>query len=280
MQNQAMNVKDIQRAIRELGLSNLPLCVHSSLRSFGWVDGGPDAVIDALLAEGCTVLVPTMCWHFEVAPPPHLRPQRNGIDYAAPWVTEPQRGDSLIYSSASNEISANWMGSIPAAVLQRPDRERGNDPMGSFSALGTLARDLVRDQTALDPFAQFRVLADYGGFVVLMGVELTSMTLLHHAERLSGRNLFMRWANGPDGKPAPVFGGGCSSGFFHLEPGLAGLIREEQVGSSAWKVLPVKETVEAAAATIRDNPNVTHCPNPECRECNDAVLGGPILDGF
>lgn len=36
---------NVQQAIQELGLANQPLCVHASLRSFGWVDGGADAII-------------------------------------------------------------------------------------------------------------------------------------------------------------------------------------------------------------------------------------------
>ncbi len=41
----------IQDGLRGLGLGAGDLVVvHSSLSSFGWVDGGADAVIDALLA--------------------------------------------------------------------------------------------------------------------------------------------------------------------------------------------------------------------------------------
>jgi aminoglycoside 3-N-acetyltransferase len=271
---------DIAAAVRGLGLSGRALCVHSSLRSFGWVDGGADAVIDALLAEGCSVLVPTMSWSFEVRPPPHLRPLRNGIDYDAAWMQEPLPGEALVFSPASNALSRELMGAIPAAVLQRPERQRGNDPMGSFSAVGPLARELVEAQSATDPFAPFRALAALDGSVVLMGVGLDRLTLLHQAEEMAGRNLFMRWANGPDGAPAPVFGGGCSAGFPKLEPHLAHLIRETTVGASPWKVLPAKETVAAAAAIIHAAPEITQCDDPDCRECNDAVLGGPLLDGF
>ncbi|MPZ50066.1 MAG: aminoglycoside N(3)-acetyltransferase [Dehalococcoidia bacterium] len=283
MTNRNVTQQDIQAAIRELGLSGRPLCVHSSLRSFGWVDGGADTVIDALLAEGCTVLAPTMSWHFEVGPPAHLRPVRNGRDYEK-WDREHPDGAgrdaSLIYTPESNEISAKWMGAIPVVLLQRPDRQRGNDPMGSFSAVGPLARELVHEQTARDPFAQFRALAEHSGSVVLMGVGLDRLTLLHQAEELAGRNLFMRWANDANGVPAPVYRGGCSAGFTRLEPFLAHLIRETTVGVSLWKVLPVRETVGAASEVIRNRPEITHCDDPECRDCNDAVLGGPILDGF
>jgi aminoglycoside 3-N-acetyltransferase len=152
--------------------------------------------------------------------------------------------------------------------------------MGSFSAVGPLADDLIRDQTATDSFAPFRTLAARGGYAVLMGVGLDRLTLLHAAEQMAGRNLFMRWANGTDGHPAPVFGGGCSAGFPRLESALRHLMRETIVGSSLWKVLPAAEVLTVAAAVIRGEPEITHCADPACCECNDAVLGGPILDGL
>ena len=33
--------RDIALAIEKLGLSGKPVCIHSSLRSFGWVEGEP-----------------------------------------------------------------------------------------------------------------------------------------------------------------------------------------------------------------------------------------------
>src|SRR5689334_13410001 len=67
----------VRQAVRALGLGQQPLCVHASFRSFGGVSGGPAAVVDGLLDEGCTVLVPTFSWGYEVPPPPGLRPARN-----------------------------------------------------------------------------------------------------------------------------------------------------------------------------------------------------------
>ena len=283
MTDSSVTQEDIRSAIRELQLSGMPLCVHSSLRSFGWVDGGADAVIDAVLAEGCTLMVPTMSWTYEVAPPKHLRPQRNAFDYDA-WDRdhggESVPGESLIYTPASNEIDRDLMGAIPTRVLARPERRRGNDPKGSFTAIGPLARQLVRGQTATSPYDQFEELERLNGYVVLMGVGLNRMTLLHLAESRAGRNLFIRWANDSNGVPSPVLRGNCSEGFPRLVPALRHLIRESHVGSSLWKVLPARETLAVAAAAIRAQPDITHCPNPDCLGCNDAVLGGPILDGF
>lgn len=55
-----VTLDDICQVARDLQLSNHPLCIHASFRSFGGVvEGGPATVVDGLLAEGCTVMVPT-----------------------------------------------------------------------------------------------------------------------------------------------------------------------------------------------------------------------------
>ena len=46
----AVTSETIRDATRELGLAGLPLEVHSSLSSFGHVEGGAATVVDALLA--------------------------------------------------------------------------------------------------------------------------------------------------------------------------------------------------------------------------------------
>jgi len=264
----------IREAIRSLGLAGLPVCVHSSLRSFGHVVGGPDTVIDAFLAEGCTLVVPTFsAVVFGIAPPEGMRPARNGLDYGAPAESP---GHDRIFSPASNELSPS-MGAIPAAVLARPERVRGNNPLCSFTAVGPGA-DLAREQRPLDVFAPLRLLGARGGFALLIGVGLERMTLIHFAEEKAGRTLFRRWANGPDGRPMEVEVGSCSDGFRKLRPVLAPLARETGVGESAWRAFPARATVEAAAAAIRERPDITHCDSADCLRCADAVAGGPEVD--
>jgi len=51
--------QDIHHALRTLGLPGQVVCLHSSLRSFGHVAGGANAVVRVFLDEGCTILVPT-----------------------------------------------------------------------------------------------------------------------------------------------------------------------------------------------------------------------------
>ena len=48
------------------------------------------------------------------------------------------------------------------------------------------------------------------------------------------------------------------------------------VGESLWRIYPFREFVDAAAAAIRRDPSITHCGDPHCARCNDAVKGGPL----
>jgi aminoglycoside N3'-acetyltransferase len=275
--NAAMvTTENIRKAIRSMNLSVKPVCIHASLRSFGWVKGGPLAVVEGFLAEGCTVVVPTFSYGFTIPPPKDIRPPRNGYDYDT--IEEPAPGSSRIYTPKSTTFSREHMGAIPAAVLAMPRHVRGNHPLNSFAAMGPLARDLISTQEPMNVYGPLEALAETGGAVVMMGVGLNRMTLLHLAERMAGRNLFRRWARGPDGQPMAVEVGSCSEGFVNLEPILSPVTLEEKVGASTWRVYPVKETLAIAAREIRADPGLTHCDDTNCLRCRDAVLGGPILD--
>lgn len=275
MTQEIVTAHDIAAAVRSLGLSGMPLCVHSSLSSFGRVEGGVDAVLDGLLSEGCTVLVPTFIYALGVPPPPNWRLPRNGWDYDRfPGATA---GIDAIFTPPSNEITREAMGAIPEALLARPGRVRGNHPMNSFAALGPLAAQLAGNQQPLDVYAPLRALAQAGGSIILMGVGYTRLTILHTAEKAAGRTMFRRWANGPDGRPMEIEVGSCSDGFDAFKPILDPIARSITVGKSTWTILPADETLNRATHAIRENPGITHCARPDCLRCNDSVAGGPIL---
>jgi aminoglycoside 3-N-acetyltransferase len=270
----AVDLEQIRSAVRELGLAQQPLCIHASLRSFGWVTGGAAAIVNELLAEGCTGLMPTFSWGYAVPPPSDLRPPRNGWDY------ERRAGEiagiGRVYTSSSQEVDKD-MGALAAAVLAMPEHIRGQHPLCSFTAVGPQAHTLISPQGPVQVFAPLEMLAHAGGSVVLMGVGLEAMTLLHLAEQWAGRHLFWRWANNAQGQPMAVAVGGCSDGFSALAPILAPLKRETVVGLSRWQVFPARDTLDVAAQEIREHPTVTHCARQTCERCDDAVLGGPSL---
>ena len=271
-----MNVtgQEIRNALRTLGQSGRAVCVHSSLRSFGRVEGGAHAVVGAFLAEGCTILVPTFSSAFEIEPPAHMRFERNGWDYGR--APTRGRGSDKTYTTDSTEIDRE-MGAIPAAVVSWPGRVRGRHPTDSFAALGPRAAEFVSGQTPADVCAPLAALARAGGHVLLMGVGLERMTLLHLAEKRAGRELFRRWANDERGRPSVVEVGGCSEGFGRLEPVLQPVTRTAVVGQSTWRLLPADEAVARASEAVRADPRITHCGEERCERCRDATQGGPIV---
>ena len=74
----SVTIAGIRRGIRGHDLSGKIVVVHSSLASFGTVEGGAAAVVQAFLDEGCTIVVPAFSYWCEVSPPAGIRLERNG----------------------------------------------------------------------------------------------------------------------------------------------------------------------------------------------------------
>lgn len=266
--------QDIRQVIRTSNLSTCALCLHASLKSFGHVVGGASAVINAFLHESCILLAPTFSWTFAIPVPPSQRIARNGWNYAT--FAGPTTGIGKHYTPSSQVIDKD-MGAVAAAVLAHPQHKRGNHPLCSFTALGLLSTQLVSGQTPNDVYAPLRELVQQDGFVILMGVDFTKLTLLHLAEQLTGRKPFRRWANDTSGQATAAQVGSCSDGFNNFAPYLQPLSYTTQVGPSTWTILSARKTLEIAVSAIRANPEITHCGNKSCDRCNDAVAGGPTI---
>lgn len=263
---------DVAAALDDLGLAGRPVCVHSSLSSFGWLDGGADAVIDAALAADCTLMVPAHAWAaFSVRPAPDQWWERNGAHHA--FLPAPGHNRATRYTTRSTAID-KAMGVIPAAVVRRRDRARGDHPLMSFAAVGSLANELVSGQRPDRAFAPVERLVSLGGAFVLMGVGLERLTLLHYAEQLAGRRPLVRWANGPGGRPVEMQAGGCSAGFGRLAGALRPHVRGHHVGKSKWLVGDAGAATDAAVAAMRSDPGITHCSST-CARCDDMIAGGP-----
>ncbi len=269
----------VAAAARQLGIAEGPVCLHASLRSFPVLLDGPATLINGLLDNGATVMVATMADRaFEIPAPARDRPARNGIDYAQTdrlAAEDPWPGLTDVYDHTRTEVDPS-LGATSAYMAARDDRVRCLLPPGTFSAVGPLARVLIGAEVASDVFGPLRALASRLGWVLLAGVGLTRMTLLHLAEAEAGRRPFVRWFRGADGQPVRTLSGGCSEGFERLGAVLEPTERRARVGESLWRAFPAKESVALAAQAIRADPAITHCDEPGCLRCADAIVGGPI----
>ncbi|WP_320064992.1 AAC(3) family N-acetyltransferase [Micromonospora sp. RTGN7] len=262
-------------AIEDLRLANRPVMLHASLHSFGTaIDGGADALLDALLASGCTVLAPAFTEpQFGLPAPPDMRPARNGLDYTASPTEDTCRAN-FPYRVDCGLINSR-LGVLPAALIARADAVRGRHPLNSFAAVGPQAAELIDAQSPDDVYGPIRELADRDGEILLIGVGLDRMTALHLAEQRSGRHLFRRWARDEDGAVRMVEVGSCSGGFPRLEPVLGPLARGVAVGASRWRAYPADQVLAVATAAITAQQDITRCPDADCLLCCHAIAGGP-----
>jgi aminoglycoside N3'-acetyltransferase len=263
----------ILEAVEQAGLANRVVCLHSSLKSFGQVNGGAVAVIDAFLEAGCTLIVPTFTYASQVPPPSGWSLEQNG-EIPNRFIN---REETEAFDRNGNQIVRD-MGAIPARILLHPERVRGRHPTDSFTGLGPLAAGLIADQSPLNVYGPFkRIYAGPSARLVMAGVGLTAATAVHFAEEISGRRLFRRWGRLAGGMEIEVEEGGCSEGFENLTPAVASLEQRSVVGESPWRIYPFKEFIDALVPVLRANPSITHCSDPDCVRCNDAVKGGPLI---
>jgi aminoglycoside N3'-acetyltransferase len=270
---ESTSYSQLVEAIQAAGLATSTICLHSSLKSFGYLDGGADTLVGAFLDEGCTLVVPTFTYASEAAPPPDRHLSQNGIDYSEPVAFagfEP-------YDKNGTLISPD-MGAVPARVLHLKGHVRGNHPLNSFSAIGPLADELIRTQSPLNVYGPLQAMYTHPAtYMVLIGVDFTKATPIHFAEEKAGRRLFRRWATLVDGKVYEVAIGSCSEGFNNLAPAVKELEINLMVGQSEWRVYPFRAFIDTVTRRIVRNPKITHCADVNCLRCNDAIKGGPRL---
>jgi aminoglycoside 3-N-acetyltransferase len=166
--------------LRALGVSTGDtVLVHSSARSLGFVVGGLQAVVQAMLdvlGPDGTLVVPTHTpencdpagWCNPPVPEswwPAIREQAPGFDrYRTP---------------------SHWVGVIPETVRTWPGALRSDHPTVSFAALGRQAAEVTGGHQlddALGERSPLGAIYRHGGKVLLLGCGHDSNTSLHLAE--------------------------------------------------------------------------------------------------
>ncbi len=152
---------EIVRGLRETGLkSGDVVLVHSAMRTFGYIDGGAETVVGALLevlGERGTLVVPTFTFVHEAEEDPIIDP--------------------------ANDPSE--MGVITETVRLRPEALRSTAFRHSFAAVGRRARVITQVDTALSVFdlrSSFGVMLALNTQLLLVGVTYAQSTSHHFAE--------------------------------------------------------------------------------------------------
>lgn len=155
--------RQISNGLRRVGLrAGMRLMVHSSLRSFGRVEGGAQTVIDALqevVTPAGTIMMPSF---------------NHGS------IFEP--GEPGIYDPLTT-LTTN--GLIPQLFWQCPGVYRSLNPTHAFACWGKDARSYLENHhrtLTLGPDSPLGLLAQDGGYGLLLGVGYEANTLHHVAE--------------------------------------------------------------------------------------------------
>jgi aminoglycoside 3-N-acetyltransferase len=246
-------------AFRSLGINRrMPVIAHASLSAFGPVQGGAEAFLDAMLSTWESLIMPAFTYKTmlipETGPEGNAMIYGSGADYnrMAEFYTPKMPADRL-------------MGIIPEMLRRHPDANRSMHPILSFA--GVRAGLALNAQTLQEPLAPIRLLTESGGWVVLLGVNHTTNTSIHYAERLAGRKTFTRWALTPAGVKECQGFPSCSDGFGALSPRLDRVTHKIQMGTALVQAIPLPQLIEIARTVIEKDPYALLCQRDSCPRC-------------
>ena len=172
--------EDIKNVFTELGIfKGQTLIVHTSLGSIGYVCGGAQTVIEALIEtvgnEG-TIMMPTQSWK-------NLDPE-DGVHWTVPeeywqvirdnWPAYDKKITPTNTMGAVAEMFRSWQGTL-----------RSDHPARSVAAWGKNAEYLVSDHDLSNIFGEgspIGKLYDLDGYILLIGVDHDKNTSIHLAD--------------------------------------------------------------------------------------------------
>lgn len=225
--------------LRDLGIARGDVVLfHSSLKSIGWVEPGPEAVVEALLdvvgPEG-TIVAPTLVQVL--------------------WGPKP------LFSA---QDSPSDVGLLSEIVRTWPGAQRSESPSHAVSAIGRLAETITagHDQAwgpdtpfgtkALGFGTPWDKLSALNAWVLLIGVAFNRCTLLHHVQ--------VRWVAKHQGMtaetPWPWFDFARQGD--RLEA--AGIVRRGRLGQADCRLARAAAIVEHTLATLEQRPREIFAP--------------------
>ena len=153
--------------------------LHASVKAVGWIVGGPDVILQALL----DVLSPSGTLMMYVGWP-------DGTQEMDCWPEDVRRlylDECPAFDPATSRATIEW--SILTEYLRTwPGARRSGNPEASVAAVGAQAEWITADhplQYGYGTGSPLAKLVDTGGKVLLLGAPFNNVTLLHYAENVA-----------------------------------------------------------------------------------------------
>lgn len=241
--------RDFEQALNALGLDGSQnVIAHTSLSSFGHFEGAQAALVRSLKRCVATLVVPTFSYAMS-------------IDASE---IENHRSEKQFrrFSPVSRDL-----GRVAQHMVDDPQSVRSFHPLLSFAAQGTYAHEITGAQSLENPYAPIGALYDLDGWVLLLGVGMSSNTSVHYGEHLAGQVLLPRWVL-IDGVPKQTWFPNCSGAFSRLHKGLKTDRRSVTLGRATLEAYPVRAVVDLAHLRVSKDPEALLCGFSGCR-CQD-----------
>lgn len=245
---------DLVAGFKGLGLeARDTVLVHSSYKSFGGVQDGPQTVIDALLhvlGEQGTLIMPTFNFDF---------------CKGAPWNV--------------NETPSH-MGIITELVRKHPQSRRVFHPIYSFAVVGKHADELgaLRYKSSYGADSIFGKLRELDAKMMIVGLSYTnSMTFFHHVEEMEGVDY--RYMKAFTGMVTDEEGNTYEDTFTMLvrdiERGVItevdpmgkvmesqGIVNIAQIGEATVKLMKANDVYRVTAVEMKKDPKLLYTIDP------------------
>jgi aminoglycoside 3-N-acetyltransferase len=242
--------EQLVEGFRELGVEQGDtLLVHSSYKSLGEVEGGPQTVIralEALLGPDGTLIMPTFNFDFNKGVPWDVR-------------TTPSK-----------------MGVLTELVRTDPRAKRVFHPFYSFAILGKHAAMLgsLRYKSAYERNSVFGKLRDLDGKIMVIGLSYNnSMTFFHHIEQMEGVDYrFLKQFTGEvtdengntDTDTFEMLVRDIDKGVMTMVDPMgalmeeAGVIKSVKIGEADVKLMKANEVYEFTAREMKRDPHLLY----------------------
>lgn len=242
---------DVVEDLRTLGVvPGSTLLVHTSFKTIGPIEGGPDGFIDALIEA--------------IGP--------NGTLVMPSWSAE---DDYLFVPQYSN--CREDLGIVADTFWRRDDVVRGSHAF-AVAARGPLAYDIAAAPFIVPPHAPGSGVArvrDHDGWVLLAGVDHDANTTVHLGE-LEGEAPYRQPRHIlvlQDGVPTRIDYGendSCCRGFNMVGDWLRsrGLLREGPLSRGPAMLARSRDIVATVIEELRDDPCRFLCPRGSCEDCD------------
>ncbi|KAA0959070.1 AAC(3) family N-acetyltransferase [Planococcus sp. ANT_H30] len=247
----------IKHQLRQLGIvAGDALMVHSSLKSMGWIAGGAQAVVEALLetiTEAGTIVMPAQStdnsdpsyWMQPPVPENWHQPIREQLPAFDPHLS-----------------GLRGMGKIAECFHSHPATIRSPHPSHSFAAYGKQAAEWMSEQPLEDSFGEKSPLAkmlQVDVKILFIGVGFDSCTALHYAEFVQENRPTIPQGAAvlKDGKRAwQTYD--CvdmdSDRFPEIAKAFPGNISEGLLGQAETRLVDMKPLVEFGIDWLREHP--------------------------